>query len=144
MQLKGISKMIRATRDQILKAKEELKQGKGPAAVAVSTGISLAKAKALHKELQGVNPVIPVESEVVSKPQFNQVKTSLMSEEDIKKYGQPTNIDLSNVPKELTIEIGPVGISLALQVLSDMLEPFKIIGVKDICILVTAGGAKDV
>lgn len=144
--------MGKATKDQMQTAYEMLKNGSKVSDIVAATGISESAAYKLQRELRTSNkspninevemPVVKsAKPEIINQPlSYNQVKTSLMTEADIKKYGLPNKADISNVPKEFCLEIGPVGVSLADKVVAEALEPLKAIGITDVYITIKTGG----
>ncbi len=137
--------MGRATQEQMQKVETMLKQGKSPTAVCALTGVSLRTAYNYQKKLRDAGQLPETESKFTEELKtplipLSQVKSSLMTEADIKKYGLPDKADLSNIPKEFRLEIGPVGVSLADKVIAETLEPLKAIGITDVYITVMAGG----
>lgn len=146
--------MGKATKDQMQEAYDMLKNGAKVSDIVAATGVSESAAYKLQRQLREPNKlpntsakvempeVKPAKPEraVNQPPPFNQIKSSLMTEADIKKYGLPNKADLSNVPKEFCLKIGPVGISLVDKVVAETLEPLKAIGITDVYITVMAGG----
>lgn len=141
----GMSEEMRATPKQMQEAAQLIQSGKTPLEVVSITGVSLATAYKLSKESKASNnatdnslkekeitkpvPRVPVNSEVTSK---------MMSEKDLGTYGKPSNIQFTKIPKEMQIEIGPVGISLTEEVVKAVIEPLKSLGFEDIRLTVVA------
>lgn len=133
--------MSKANRDQINKARQLLTEGKKPVAVVAATGVSLATAYKLYKQLPKPEPppvTEPAAAPDKATPEEPLIMTRLMNEAEIQKYGPPQAISLADVPKEIHLEIGPVGASAAAASVEAMLEPLKQIGLADIYIKVTA------
>jgi hypothetical protein len=63
----------------------------------------------------------------------------MMNEEEIAAYGAPKNLQIGKIPKDFTMEIGPVGISLAVDIVKEAIEPLKALGVDNIYIIIAAG-----
>lgn len=132
-------KRLEERRSQLKKAKGLIEAGKSPAAAAVSTGISMTATKRMAREIKKeITPVIKAAVNPNSAPANSEVNSKLMSEKDLQQYGMPTNLQFAKVPKDLQIVIGPVGVSLAPEVMKSAIEPLKALGVENIHITIDA------
>jgi hypothetical protein len=149
-----LKKTLDSKMGPIEKATEMLQQGKSTTAAVAATGITIAKAKEIQSKicrqsiLKKIEEHTPVQTEPMNKPvtiaeepPANSVTiTRLFREADIQKYGMPANLQFAKIPKEMRIEIGPVGISLAAEVVKSAIEPLKGLGMEDVRIVISAQG----
>lgn len=135
---------MKAGKTQINRAKALIAQGVGPASVTVSTGISLSTARKLHKEHLAANPPPATIPRAKEAPLEIPITTRLMSEKEIQQYGLPNNVHIENVPKEIALEVGPVGVSMVPRVAEGMVNWLKNMGVTDVRVkIVSVKGAEN-